>query len=199
MEYPEIAKQIIAMKDKDLSVRNRLIEADMLHEGYHPEMAKIHGENAKALDGIIQQIGFPNINKVGNSAYHAAWLIIQHSIEHVTFMKKCAQLLRIEMHKQQADPVHLAYLEDRIAVFSDEAQQYGTQFDWNEQGEMVPNRIMHPIEQVNERRKRMGLEALEEQNHRIQQSILEDKRKPPADYAEKMQAYNAWRKQVGWI
>ena len=86
--YKDIAAKIIAMKDEDLRVRDSLIKKGQLEGGYHPEMEKVHNNNAKQLDKIIDEIGYPTINKVGKEASEAVWLIIQHAISQPTFMKK---------------------------------------------------------------------------------------------------------------
>jgi len=47
----------------------------------------------KILNDIIEKIGYPTVEKVGEEASEAAWLIIEHSIGQPNFMRKCAELL----------------------------------------------------------------------------------------------------------
>lgn len=53
-------------------------------------------------------------------------------------MKKSRELLENAVGENKADPGNLAYLTDRIAVFEGNPQLYGTQFDWDENGELNP-------------------------------------------------------------
>ena len=80
MEFKIIGEEIIRLKNNDLELREKLIQEGELGNGYHPEMEKLHKENAQYLKSIIERIGFPTISKVGQEASDAVWLIIQHSI-----------------------------------------------------------------------------------------------------------------------
>lgn len=66
------------------------------------------------------------------------------------------------MQEKQADPKNLAYLTDRIAVLEGSQQLYGSQFDWDESGELKPNRF-DDLDRVNQRRASIGLNSLKEQ------------------------------------
>jgi len=138
MKYPEIARKIIDLKNADLAFRDKLIEQGKLGEGYNQEMAAIHDSNADVLEEIIDQVGYPTVDKVGEEASDAAWLVVQHSIGRPAFMRKCAVLLHDAVDENKANPLHLAYLEDRIAVLEGRKQLYGTQFDWDQSGELSP-------------------------------------------------------------
>lgn len=116
MKYKSIGETLVQLKNKDLALRDALIQAKQLSEGYHPAMQALHQENAAILDSIIDQIGYPSLEKVGKEASEAAWLIIQHAIGLPEFMKKCRQLLEDAVQKKEATPQSLAYLTDRIAV-----------------------------------------------------------------------------------
>lgn len=198
MKYPTIAKTIINLKNKDLALRDQLIKNGQLENGYHPAMAKLHNENAAALGEIIDSIGFPTIDKVGKEGNEAAWLIIQHSIGQPVFMKKCAKLLEKAVHEKQANPIHLAYLTDRIAVFEGRPQSYGIQFDWDENDEMSPQPF-DDLEKVNLRRKAIGLNTLEAQTIIIREQVKNENSAPPTDFYKRKNEMDEWRKSVGWI
>lgn len=124
--------------------------------------------------------------------------MIQHSIGKPEFLKKCAALLEKAVAENQADAKQIAYLSDRVAVFEGRPQLYGTQFDWDENGEMNP-KLFDDIEKVNQRRKNVGLNALEEQIEIIKKQVQQENQKPPADLKERTKKADEWRKKVGWI
>ncbi len=198
MEKNEIAGKIIELQKADLELRDQLIRNGQLSDGYNLEMESLHIKNAEILNEIIEKIGYPTIEKVGAEASEAAWLVIQHSISKPEFMKKCAVLLEKAVAGNQAEAKHLAYLTDRIAVFEDREQLYGTQFDWDENGEMNP-KPFDDLEKVNFRRKSVGLNSLQEQTEIIRKQIFRENQKPPADRRERNKQADEWRKKVGWI
>lgn len=198
MNYPKIAKKIIKLQNADLELRDKLIQNGELFDGYNKEMESLHIKHADILNEIIEKIGYPTIEKFGKEASNAAWLVIQHSISKPEFMKKCAVLLEKAVAENQADAKQLAYLTDRIAVFEDRPQLYGTQFDWDGNGEMNPNPF-DDLEKVNERRKSVGLNSLQEQTEIIRKQIIAENQKPPVDGQERNKQADEWRKKVGWI
>ena len=193
-----IAQEIIDLKNADLAVRDELLKSGQLNDGYSEAMRELHNSNAKTLNVIIDNIGYPTIDKVGKEANEAAWLVIQHAIENPAFMMKCAQLLAIAISENKADPKHLAYLTDRIAVFKGEPQLYGTQFDWDENGNLAPN-LFDNLTKVNIRRQLIGLKSLEEQINIMQTRVKEEKQSPPVDFKKRQQEMLAWKVKVGWI
>ncbi|MBQ4822775.1 DUF6624 domain-containing protein [Aquimarina sp. MMG016] len=197
MNYREFADKIIELKNTDLEFREKLIESGKLDEGYNKEMAEIHNRNAKTLNEIINKIGYPTVDKVGKEASEATWLIIQHSIGQPNFMKKCVKLLEIAVHQNKANSKNLAYLTDRIAVFENKPQLYGTQFDWDESGELSPN-IFDDLKKVNQRRKSIGLNSIEEQTKIIRKQAKNNEQSPPTDLKKRKQEIEEWKKTVGW-
>ena len=197
MKYINISNKIIALKNKDLKLRELLIKKNKLNNDYNKEMEKLHNNNAFILNDIITTIGYPTIEKVGKEANEAAWLIVQHSISQPSFMKKYLQLLKKEVHKNNENAIKLAYLTDRIAVFEGKIQLYGTQFDWDETMKLSP----YPfdcIKKVNERRKKIQLNTLEEQIEIIRARAKTENQLPPKNFGNKKLEYNKWRKKVGW-
>jgi len=197
MDYKSIAEKIIDLKHADLALRDKLLQSGQLSEGYNEEMKGLHNRNAKILSDIIDTIGYPTIDKVGKEANEAAWLVIQHSIGQPEFMKKSAELLESAVSENKADPKSLAYLTDRIAVFEGKPQLYGTQFDWDEHGNLSPN-LFDDLTKVNERRKSIGLNALEEQTETIRRQAENENQLPPTDFENRKQEIEEWKRNVGW-
>ncbi|MEO0060292.1 MAG: hypothetical protein RLZZ312_1939 [Bacteroidota bacterium] len=65
MKNQQLAKKLITLHEANFVLRQKLIDAKTLSDGYHPEMATLHNQNAVALQEIIDQIGFPTVDKVG--------------------------------------------------------------------------------------------------------------------------------------
>lgn len=198
MNYKRIAQEIIGLKNSDLALRTRLAQNEQLSEGYHEDMRQLHNKNASALDEIMEAIGYPTIDKVGTAASDAAWLVIQHAIGRPSFMKKCRKLLESVVSENKADPVILAYLTDRIAVLEGNPQLYGTQFDWDERGELRPNRY-DDLDNVNQRRASIGLNTLEEQTVIMARRVKSENQSPPVDFGKRQREMDEWRKSVGWM
>lgn len=197
MDYKSIAEKIIDLKNADLVLRDKLVQNGQLSKGYNEEMKELHNRNAKTLNEIIDKIGYPTVDKVGKEASEATWLIIQHSIAQPEFMKKCSELLEIAVRENKSDPINLAYLTDRIAVFGGKPQLYGTQFDWDENGDLSPN-LFDDLTKVNERRKSIGLKTLEEQIEIIRRRAKNENESPPTDFEKRKQEIEEWKKNVGW-
>lgn len=197
MDYKSIAERIIDLKNADLALRAKLVKSGKLGVGYNEDMKELHNKNAKILNDIIDIIGYPTTDKVGKEANEATWLIIQHSIEQPEFMKKCAALLEVAISENKADPIYLAYLTDRIAVFEGKPQLYGTQFDWDENGDLSPNPFDN-ISKVNERRGSIGLNTLKEQTEIIRKQAENENQSPPKDFEIRKQEIEEWKRYVGW-
>lgn len=198
MHYKKLSEKIVALKNADLELRDRLIRSGQLGKGYNDEMEKLHNRNAEILNEIIDTIGYPTIEKVGKEANEASWLIIQHAIGQPDFMKKCVKLLEIEVNENKTIEINLAYLTDRIATLENKPQLYGTQFDWNENGEMCPNHF-DDLKKVNQRRKSIGLNTLQKQIEIMRKRVKNENQSPPTDFQKRKQEIYDWKKKVGWM
>jgi len=198
MLYPDIAAQLISMKNADNDLRQTLVKSGELFNGYNSEMEALHNQNALHLDQIIETIGYPTPAKVGEEGSAAAWLIIQHAISQPPFMKKCLDLLKQTHPSDKETLQQVAYLSDRIAVFENQPQLYGSQFDWDQEGHLSPQPY-DDITLVNERRKLIGLNTLEEQTLLIRQRAEEENESPPKDLSQRNLERDEWKKKVGWI
>lgn len=198
MKYPHHAQALAAMQQADLRLRRELLNQSTFHDGYHPAMEALHLAHAERLQAIMLQIGYPTPEKVGAEGHQAAWLVIQHAISRPTFMRYAATQLSEAVEAGTGDAQHLAYLQDRIAVLSGAPQRYGTQFDWDADGQLSPLTIDDPAA-VDARRKALGLPSLAAQTAHIRAQAAAEGQRPPTDRVAKQQQYDAWRKAVGWL
>lgn len=91
----------------------------------------------------------------------------------------------------------MAYLTDRIAVLEGKPQRYGTQFDWDENGELSPN-FIDDLALVNQRRQALGLNTLEEQTAVIRGQAKRENQLSPTDLDKRKREMEEWKKTVGW-
>lgn len=188
-----LRQELLAMREKDQSTRKRLAATGELFDGYNAEMEAVHLDNARRLEELIDEHGWLGISKVGEDGADAAWLIVQHAISLPKFCKKVLKMLLEAEKTGDVPPRYAAYLADRIALFEDRPQKYGTQADWNEKGEMEVCPLENE-EKVDEYRAEVGLEPLE---NRIFQS-KEFKDNAPKDWHERRRKFEEWAKKVGW-
>lgn len=190
-----LADRLIALAAQDRATRERLASDGSLFDGYHPDMQAVHESNARALGAIIDSIGWPIADRVGNAGAEAAWLIAQHAIGLPPFQRRCLELLKTAVVNGQAPAWQMAMMLDRIRVFEGRLQLYGSQFDWDDHGQFSPL----PIEDrdgVDQRRAEIGLEPLDAAiaNQRAHGAT----RTAPADLVAHRQRMAAWARQVGW-
>lgn len=187
--------ELLAMEAEDLRVRSELAADGSLFDGYDPRMRDVHDRNASRLNEIIRENGWPGRNLVGEDGTEAAWLIAQHAIAQPSFQRGWLVLLQDAAKLADVPPWQPAYLLDRIRVLEGKPQVYGTQFESDESGEPRPSAIEQP-ETVNERRRQIGLNTIEEQTLRMRQEAVTEPR--PKDHAEFERKYQRWLRDVGW-
>jgi hypothetical protein len=191
-----IAAELAAMEAVDRSLRAELASDGSLFDGYHPRMREIHEYNANRLAQIIAQIGWPAPSIVGEDAARSAFLIVQHAISCPAFMRSCLPLLERAAQIGEVPQIEVAMLTDRMLILSGKPQRYGTQFDWDESGQMSPQPIEN-IERADQLREATRMETLEENIARIRSRIGASE-KPPTNWKEQQQKAREFAKSVGW-
>jgi hypothetical protein len=185
------------MRDEDQAVRAELAADGALFDGYHPRMEEVHRRNAARLAEVIGRHGWPGRTLAGEDGADAAWMIAQHAIGEPQFQLRCLALLKEAAAKEEIPLWQPAYLEDRIRMFEGKPQVYGTQYDWDEHGEMSPLPIEDPGH-VDERRAALGLIPLAKNTNRMREGVLNGKEQRPRDWATREQELEAWARRVGW-
>ncbi len=174
--------------ERDMFIRDAIVKRGDLNDAYHPEMEKVHLENAHKLEELIRKNGFPVLSNAGASGVKLSWLIIQHSISSADFMRECLTQMRFAAASSDYPLDLLAYTEDRIAYFEGRGQLYGTSFDWID-GEMKPTSI-EDKDHLDARRESVGLPPM-------RQDVVSHER-PPADPQKKEKEFQIWLKKTGW-
>lgn len=169
IEYGSISKEIEDMYIRDQDMRRRALENNGVIETDEDEV--LDQKNTARMKEIVNQIGWPTVSKVGREVSEMAWLLVQHADHDVEFQKRCLQLMREQ--PEEVSISDIAYLEDRICVNEGNPQIYGTQF-YGEGTNYGPRPIKDP-ENVNERRKKLGMESLEEYREYLKEKYRDGK------------------------
>ncbi|CAD6876279.1 DUF6624 domain-containing protein [Methylomonas fluvii] len=190
-----LSRELVAMAKNDLSVREALVADGSLGRAlYHPRMEAVHIGNAARLAEIIEQYGWPGNSLVGEEGAWGAWLIAQHAIGNPPFMRHCLSLLKQAATNNDVTPWQAAFLEDRIRMYEEKPQIYGTQFQPNQNGELEPYPIENP-ETVNDRRLAVGLNTIEERTAELTAQSTRENIPTLPDLEEQ---YQTWLYSVGW-
>ena len=118
---------------------------------------------------ILDEFGWLGKDDVGWKANIALFLVIQHS--ELEIQKKYLPLLHEAVKEGKAEPGNLAYLEDRIAVQQNKKQIYGSQLEYDTLTGKYHALPIEDPENVDKRRKKMGLLSLEEYISKFEQRI----------------------------
>lgn len=121
----ELRAELIERADRDQAARQSLPPGHG-YADYERIVAPVDAANAAWLRAIVAEHGWPGETLVGPSAAHAAWLLVQHAPH--DFQEECLPLLEDAVARADASPRDLAYLTDRVLMFRDEPQIYGTQY-----------------------------------------------------------------------
>lgn len=194
----ELRRELLEMVANDMSTREELAADGSLFEGYHPRMEAVHNSNSARLSAIIDERGWPGLSLAGGDGEDAAWIIVQHSIGEPAFQRRALSLLKEAVGRGEAHAWQAAYLEDRICACEGRPQIYGTQYDWDESGELSPYPRIQDAERVNERRRAVGLGTLEEDLARMRAGAASSREKPPSDLAKRRKEEEDWARSVGW-
>jgi hypothetical protein len=151
----------------------------------------MHKKHATFLDQVIQDYGFPIPKNSSKEVSDAAFIVLQHAISMPLFMIKTFELIQ---NHPDINPITLAYLEDRIHFFKRKPQRFGTQYDYTLEGSFEVWWLDGSIEDVDLRRKNLGLPTIEENNLRFGNA-----KKFTKEEAKLMRdRQNDWLIKTGW-
>jgi len=173
VERCEKAAKKFADSIKEPALHDALLQRMKKDQGIrmapHPDMAewaKIDADNTAYMKTVIDKYGWPGNSMVGEDGALAAFLLVQHADLQSGFQKQCLPLLEAAVQAKEAAADHVALLTDRVLIAEGKPQRYGTQFR-TVGGESVPFPIEDP-ENVDARRKAVGLEPLAEYARQMQ-------------------------------
>jgi len=189
----QLREKLLLMKAEDERVREELAKTGELFDGYHAVMERVHLENARELEELIDEHGWTGKSLVGEDGAEAAWLVAQHAISLPAFSHKCLRLIEKAVAENEAEPYQFAYIHDRICFFENRPQRFGIQSDWNEDGKMEVWQLEDEAK-VNKFRSEVGLQPLES----LKWENAETRENKPSDWRRRQIDFEVWAKKVGW-
>lgn len=138
---------------------NRLDDQAYL-DSMNLELEKICIKNTLIVKEYFKNHSYPFLNVNDEKTAKLFWLIVQHSDHDLKFQRKVLKSMRRGLQNNTVVKRNYAYLHDRVMKNSNKKQLYGTQIDWTS-GKPIPFPIKNE-NKVNNNRKKMGLETLEE-------------------------------------
>jgi hypothetical protein len=192
-----IRSELLTMAEEDGRVRAELAADGALFGGYHPRMRAVHEANAERLASILRARGWPGEPRVGPEGAKAAWIIVQHAISRPAFQREALEALRQAATRGEVPAMQPALLEDRIRTLEGRPQRYGTQFDWDESGELRALPLEDP-EGLDERRSSVGLPPLADAARQHRAAAAMNGEGPPRDWTAYRRRLEQWLREVGW-
>jgi hypothetical protein len=125
-------------------------------------------QNLDRLHELIDQCGFPYIDKTSHQAYKGAILTILHSglIDLMTETLKIIENAPLGAVEKR----DMAYLIDKIRILQKRPQVYGTQYLINLEG-VVTFVEIEDIANINRRRELFGMETFEEYKKLVMENV----------------------------
>lgn len=154
-----LINELLQLAEEDQAMRIRVNDG-------HSEWDNSVDERSQArLRSIVDEYGWPTIQKVGAKASHAAWLLAQHAPD-LHFMEHCLELME-GLPPNEVSQANIAYLKDRVLMMNGKPQIYGTQFLGT--GEDMHVYKIEDVEHVDERRASVGLDSFADNEARLRE------------------------------
>ena len=119
---------------------------------------KVDEKHLPILKDILNKIGVPTIDKVGIESSKYFIILVIHQDKAKEFQK---QFLDLAIN-ENIDKATLAHLIDRVEINYGRKQIYGSQLSFNETTNLLEPKDIKDPKKVNQLRKEVGLEPLEE-------------------------------------
>jgi len=163
----KLIKELDEIYVSDQSIRKQIGQISKEYGWESPEMKEANKEmneldsvNLIRVTHILDSIGWQGKRRFGDLGSLAIFLVIQHS--DLVTQEKYLPMIRGATKKGQVRKSNLALLEDRVALGQGKKQIYGSQIWRNEEtGQFYVAPIEDP-DNVDKRRKKMGLRSMAE-------------------------------------
>lgn len=188
--------RLLALKDAEQALRLELLQSGEPVGGYPARLRQLHEANARELELIVDDEGWPTAESAGADGAEAAWLMAMHAVSRPSFMRRCLSLLKSAANRDEVPRRHAAMLEDRIRALEGRPQRYGTQLDF--QGGRLSPLPIEDEDGVDGRRAAAGLAPLAETIATARATAQSDGAPPPEEWEASSSVLEALAKEVGW-
>lgn len=161
----DLIQFLTELENKDQNVREDLTKVNQEfgtnseeYKSYVKEMNEVDSLIFIEFEKFINQYGWLGPETIGEDGVNTLFLIVQHN--NLDIQKKYLPFIRKAVKNGKESPSDLIFLEDRIAMYSNQLQTYGTQIKYDENGKYYVWPIKNP-KSVNKRRIKNGLNTLE--------------------------------------
>ena len=160
-DIKKIADKINLLSKKDQELRNRIFATNYKPTNKDWEtLKKLDKENSEIVKKIVDEYGLITISKFSKKASFNAWLIVQHAVHDLPFMKKYLSLMKSNL--EEINLQNYAYLQDRLLLIDKKPQIYGTQVIKDKKtNKFKPNKLKYSVKKTDILRKKIGLESIE--------------------------------------
>lgn len=162
----DLVNELKKMGEVDqLAARNATPSENYQHldlEQWQDFKDSVYRSHQKRLAEILQEYGYPGFDLVGKDGSSDYWMMVQHSDHNPDFQKEVLGKMKIEIGKENADPLEYGLLVDRVNINTGKAQLYGTQVEYDFDIARAFPKNLADSANVNKRRKSLGMEPLEE-------------------------------------
>jgi hypothetical protein len=162
---PVVRNQLLAMLEENRAPLTAAASADTHGETSDPLGAR-HDRHRKALRSVLETIGWPTRELVGEDGERVALELLQAECTDVSLLERALQLLNAAVLRGAATKTDLARLVDAARVGQNRLQVYGTQYVRGLDGQLVRFPIENP-DGVDQRRALVGLLPLRVQEMKM--------------------------------
>ena len=158
-EWAALKIELEQMLETDQKHRALIFKAEgAARDALWKKQLPIDEKNQQRVDEIIAKFGWPGATNVGRKGALAVFLVIQHAP--LPVMKRHYAAMNAEMKNGEMQKENFALIEDRIRMYEERPQLYGSQIKNDPE---TGKRIIWKIEDeanVDKRRAEMGLPPL---------------------------------------
>lgn len=135
---------------------------EMTREAWQQFKDSVFSTHQRILENMFSRYGYPGYDLAGKDGSFNFWLMVQHCDKWPAFQEKVLTAMKKQVDKKNASPENYAYLTDRVLLNTNRKQVYGTQVTYNTDSCQALPRPLQDSLTVNDRRKAMGMESIEE-------------------------------------
>ena len=191
-----LQKELIAMSEAQNKAWEDITKSANRYGDVPESFVTLRSDNALALDEIIKKHGWTGKSLVGEDGASAAFRIARNATSHPSLMKTFLHHIKEAVASGEMQKLQEVLLEDCILYYENKAQNCGTCFEWNNDGELIAN--VTSTDSANELRKELGLASLEEALQVHKSELEKEAGGIPTDIIERKKNERAWMKSVGW-